>query len=134
MIKFFTDKENALNDTSSIYENVFTGSIYYYNLEGEPIKVETFKDGTLISEFSPRLNYSSKIAPSKPGMDNPDDAYDEDTGSSGYKTVTVRHYTDWYKVFPNGTREYTHSVPGRTTYEKIYVSNNTAPIHVHSSP
>ncbi|NMH86227.1 hypothetical protein [Flavivirga algicola] len=125
LVKFLAKDKGMLNTISYFSPNGFSGTLYHYNLKGEALKIIGYENGVKINEFS---DETGNLLLKLPAKEEPGDNEDGPTGGGGrnYRWVTVTHYTDWYKIYPNGTQEYTHSVYNKTTYEYVYVGSNNS--------
>lgn len=129
LIKFITDDEIISKDIS--YSNLinFSGTISHFDLKGINTKLSAYQDGVLIDIVTKKnLNLSYKPGPI------PTTHVNEGSGGGGsFALVSTDHITDWYKVYPDGSKEKTHSVLNYTTYEYVFVPNNSyTNFHHHS--
>lgn len=132
LIKFLANDEKGFDNISYSSLEKFSGTVYHYNLLGETLKIKGYENGIKISELSDvNINLFSK----KPEKQEP---IDHEDGGGSYQLVTITHYTDWYANTHGGTAlYYTHSVYSHTTYQYVYVSNNSSSgttYHNHTAP
>ncbi len=111
----------------------FTGTALFFNLNNELLEIQGFVNGQKIDITTSKSKSKTSIY-NRPGGINLESngggggseekpLYNDDVG---FLLLTpIYHYTDWYKVYPNGTREYTYTAYNGVTYEYIYVPNNT---------
>lgn len=147
LIKFFASDEKSTNHLSFLTPNLFSGTLYYYNLSGETLRIEGYVEGKLINVINTdkinNKNLHSKIPPipTKKPKDSPTGPVGGGSGGNGgsgkFVAVYTDHYTDWYKVTSDGI-EYTHSVFNYRTVEYIFVGNSidvnsNINYHIHSA-
>ncbi|NJX16585.1 hypothetical protein [Tamlana crocina] len=123
LIKLVTNNKNDLEDVFYFSTNTFSGTISHYNLKGEPQKIEGYENGILVSEFfdTNKTLFSKRPLKTKNDGDNGS----SNGGGGSFVLISVRNFTDWYKVYPDGTKEYTHTAYNGTTYEYIYVPSGS---------
>lgn len=120
LIKLLGANED-LDNNSYLSLNLFSGIISHYNLNGETIKAEGYEKGVLMSTL---IDKNKTLFSKIPMKSSNDDSGGSGGGSGGsFQRITVKHYTDWYKKYPDGTLEYTHTVLDYITYEYVYVPN-----------
>lgn len=119
IIKFITENRESLENTSTFLSNNFSGTIAHFNLNGELVETKGLEKGIKIV---PNLNENLFA------KDGPTPTDHEPTGGGsaggGFQWIEVLHFTDWYKVYPDGSQEYTHSVYNYSTWEYVYVPND----------
>lgn len=137
IVKLATENSETLNNLSLQLLDNFSGSLTHYNLNGKLIKIIGYENGEVVNKFS-NTNLSAKnhfVSLPKPMFDEEGNQTEPAGGGGATIEIPIDMYTDWYKVYPNGTQVYTHSVYTGTRYEYIYVPNyngNNPRYHYHS--
>ncbi|MEC3906019.1 hypothetical protein VOI54_03260 [Tamlana sp. 2201CG12-4] len=120
VIKFTTEDKESLESISSFSSYDFSGTVTHFNLKGELTEIKGLEKGM---EITPKLH--NRIFAKGGPTPTDHDPSDSDSGGAGFQWIEVVHYTDWYKVYPDGTQEFTHRVYNYTTWEYIYVPANS---------
>lgn len=120
IIKFITEDQESLENVSSFSSNDFYGTITYFNLKGKLIETKAFEKGIKITPKS-HNNILAKGGP----IPTDHDPSDSGSGGAGFLWIEIVHYTDWYKVYPDGTQQYAHTVYNYSTWEYVYVPSSS---------
>lgn len=129
LIKFLTDDENSLNTISNTNLDDFSGTVYFYNLEGETTKIKGYTNGKMVNEFTDTEKGHVDVLSKAPPL-----------GDTGYYVLEfTASYVDWYANIGGGsTMYYTHSVYQGTTSQWVWVStgggyggSSNNPYHSH---
>lgn len=149
MLSYSDGRANSYLDIKNEY---FHGLVYLYTMTGHTDYLQHYQKGLLISQFednevkptdiSPLTNRSddcmnktsltarcdSALQCALDGGNNSGSCGGGNGGGSptggGYRTVTTYHYTDWYNVRTNGTKEYSNTQYHGSTREYVWVPSN----------
>lgn len=135
ILKYTGGDIRSLQNVSFFEKNNFSGPLYFYDIKGRTTKIEGYTNGELVSTFTDVekgfVTASSKDPEISCGLGDGDCSGGGSGG--GWRTVVVKHYTDWYNVRSNGVREYSHSSTDGYTLERIWVPSGggAGPRHSH---
>ena len=115
IIKFITDDKKSLINISTSFLGDFSGTMVSFNLKGKLKDIKGLEKGSEIKPKKVKNTLLNKDIPI------PTDSDPKDSGGGSFQWIEIVNYTDWYKVYPNGSQQYTHSVYNYTSWEYVYV-------------
>ncbi|MCB0747376.1 MAG: hypothetical protein KDC90_07920 [Ignavibacteriae bacterium] len=115
LLKFFTDDKENLGQVDYFNTGNFSGTLYYYSLDGRNTKISVYEDGEVISEFEDK-GHATITEQSKAPV-----AYCKECPEGSYVLVITEHYTDYYVSWNGGDFTYSYSVYMGTTSEWVWV-------------
>ena len=109
IIKYLSNEKEPLKKITINSLNGFSGTISYFNNNGEVLKLQGYSKGTFVEEFDKQSNknISAREAPIESGT---------------WVPMTIERWTDWYQNFLGGSAMfYSHSSDYTVSVEWVYI-------------
>jgi len=125
LLEFLSVKDSILPSNLSTSNTVsFTGTLYFYDLEGNTKKIESYEDGVKMTEFMDKEHGKVTLQSKAPKVCGDYNPFCEDGKTVTYIAVSVSTYTDHYNVREGGKLDYSYSTYDGTKTKWVAVPVN----------